>query len=253
MRYIVISVVLLASFQANAQALQILPAPTAANCEQRSKLMEKWLTDWPQLGRYQADNSRVQPPKPGESRVVFLGDSITDSWNLPVYFPGKPYFNRGISAQTTPNLLLRFRQDVIALQPKVVIILAGTNDIAGNTGPISLDDIENNFASMIDLAHAHHIAVVVSSVLPVSNYTQQSQRFFAERPMDQILALNQSLKKMANNTGSIYLDYFSATVDNKGMLKRELSEDGLHPNAAGYRIMASLAEQAIANALRAQK
>ena len=178
-----------------------------------------------------------------------MGDSITDSWNLANYFTGKPYINRGISAQTTPQMLLRFRQDVIALTPSVVVILAGTNDIAGNTGPISLAETENNLASMADVARANHIAVVLSSVTPVSNYTPRSQRFFAERPIQRIRELNSWLQTYARQHGDVYLDYYSHMLDDHGMLRRDLSEDGLHPNDTGYRIMGTLAERAIAEAL----
>ena len=137
--------------------------------------MWKWLQDWPNLGRYRAANQELGAPKPGEQRVVFMGDSITDMWQLPQYFPGKPYANRGISGQTTSQMLVRFRQDVVDLKPRVVVILAGTNDIAGNTGPITLEEIERNFASMADLAHTNGIKVVLSSILPVHNYTSEIQ------------------------------------------------------------------------------
>src|SRR4051795_6256291 len=146
------------------QALQMLAPDKPENCALRSQQMEKWLNDWSQLGRYRRVDADLPAPRPGENRVVFLGDSITDVWDLQKYFPGKPYVNRGISAQTTPNMLVRFRQDVVNLKPKAVIILAGTNDIAGNTGPESLEEIENNLASMVDLARANHIAVILSSV-----------------------------------------------------------------------------------------
>jgi lysophospholipase L1-like esterase len=191
----------------------------------------------------------LSPPKSGENRVVFLGDSITDGWNLAEYFPGKPYVNRGISAQTTPNMLLRFRPDVIDLKPKVVVILAGTNDIAGNTGPMTIDEITANFQSMAELARVHGIAVVLSSVTPVNNYTPKSQRFFPERPVTEILTLNKWLRSYAEANGYVYLDYFSAMVDENGLLKREFAEDGLHPNAAGYKVMAALAQAAIERAL----
>ncbi|MFZ0804533.1 MAG: GDSL-type esterase/lipase family protein, partial [Candidatus Sulfotelmatobacter sp.] len=165
------------------------------------------------------------------------------------YFPGKPYINRGIGGQTTSQMLVRFRQDVIDLHPKVVVILAGTNDIAGNTGPIRNEDIEANYASLAELARLHQIQVVFSSILPVNNYTERSKELFAQRSPARILALNEWLKNYCASDGEIYLDYFSATVDEKGMLKRELAEDGLHPNVAGYKLMAPLAEAAIAKAL----
>ena len=192
------------------------------------------------------------PPAPGENRVVFFGDSITDFWHLDEYFPGKPYINRGIGGQTTPQMLIRFRQDVIDLHPKVVIILAGTNDIAGNTGPMRIEDIEANYASMAELARANNIRVVFSSVLPVHNYTPRSQNMFAGRSPEKILELNRWLKEyVAAHPDCLYLDYFSAMVDDKGLLKRDLADDGLHPNAAGYKIMAPLVEVAIERALAA--
>jgi lysophospholipase L1-like esterase len=232
------------------QALQMLAPDKPENCAVRSQQMEKWLNDWSQLGRYREADADLPAPRPGENRVVFLGDSITDVWNLQKYFPGKPYVNRGISAQTTPNMLIRFRPDVVALKPKAVVILAGTNDIAGNTGPESLEEIENNLASMVDIARANHIAVILSSVLPVHNYTERSKRFFIERPMEQIRALNDWLKAYAGENHLVYVDYFSPMLDDKGLLKKDLAEDGLHPNDVGYKLMAELAEKAIQQALR---
>ena len=185
-----------------------------------------------------------------ENRVVFFGDSITDIWKLENYFPAKPYVNRGIGGQTTPQMLVRFRQDVIDLHPKVVVILAGTNDIAGNTGPMRTEDIEANLASFAELARAHGIRVVYSSVLPVHNYTERSKDFFAQRPMPRILELNQWLKDFCEKNNIVYLDYFSAVVDDKGLLKKDLADDGLHPNDAGYKIMAPLAEAAIVKAMK---
>ena len=204
--------------------------------------------DFGELARYRAANAGLKPPAPNEKRVVFFGDSITDMWNLAEYFPGKPYINRGLSGQTTPQMLLRFRKDVIALAPKVVVILAGTNDIAGNTGPMSLEDIDANYASMADLAKANCINVVFASILPVHNYTPESQDFFAQRSPQKIVELNRWLKSYCVDHGDLYLDYFSAMLDEKGLLKRDLAEDGLHPNKAGYSIMAPLAAGAIANA-----
>jgi lysophospholipase L1-like esterase len=214
------------------------------NGYQRSQ-MEDWARDFGDLHRYRAANQELGEPASGERRVIFFGDSITDKWELSQSFPEKHYINRGISGQTTSQMLLRFRQDVINLHPDVVVILAGTNDIAGNTGPISIEDIEGNLTSMAELARAHNIALVFSSVLPVHNYTPASQRFFADRPPSEILRLNLWMKAYCANTNCYYLDYFDAMVDGSGLLKRELSEDGLHPNAAGYKIMAPLAESAI--------
>jgi lysophospholipase L1-like esterase len=217
---------------------------------------ERRLQDWPELVRYRDADSKLAPPAKDEQRVVFLGDSITDLWSYPQsggFFPGKPYVNRGMGGQTTPQMLVRFRPDVIALQPKVVVILAGTNDIAGNTGPMLLSTIEDNFATMVELARANKIHVVISSLLPVSDYGHtregaplvQTER----RPPQQILELNEWLKKYAAENDCVYLDYFSHVADEHGMLKRELSDDGLHPNAQGYAIMSPLAERAIQTAL----
>ena len=206
--------------------------------------------DFGNLVHYRDANTALKPPAAGENRVVFFGDSITDFWKLDESFPGKPYINRGIAGQTTPQMLLRFRQDVVDLQPKVVVILAGTNDIAGNTGPERVEDIEANYASTAEIARAHHIAVVFSSVLPVHNYTPQSQEEFAQRPPAKILELNRWIKNYCASKECVYLDYFSAMVDDKGLLKRDLAEDGLHPNSAGYKIMAPLAEAAIRKALK---
>ena len=184
-----------------------------------------------------------------------MGDSITDSWPQPrfgSFFTGKPYVGRGISGQTTPQMLVRFRPDVIDLRPKVVVILAGTNDIAGNTGPMTDEDIQGNLASMAELAKANGIRVVLSSILPVSAYhtsptgTPQT----TSRPMDRIRTLNNWMKKYAAAEGHIYLDYFSAMVDGEGLLREELSADDLHPNAKGYAVMEPLAEAAILQALR---
>jgi lysophospholipase L1-like esterase len=207
------------------------------------------LKDWPNLGRYHDANSQVLPPAPEEDRVVFMGDSITDGWGRgnSKFFPGKPYINRGISGQTTPQMLIRFRPDVIALRPKVVVILAGTNDIAGNTGPATLEAIEDNLASMAELARANGIRVVLASLLPVCDYIKpQTPR----RPTEKILAVNAWMKDYAAKNGFIYLDYYSAMLDDNKMLKQELTSDGLHPNDAGYEIMAPLAEKAIVAALR---
>jgi lysophospholipase L1-like esterase len=215
----------------------------------RASRVAIYTDDFGQLARYRETNAALAPPTPGESRIVFLGDSITDYWKLPDYFPGKPYINRGVDGQTTPEMLVRFRQDVIDLHPKVVVILAGTNDIAGVTGRSSNEDIEANYASMAELARAHHIGVVFASVLPVHNYTHDAEESFALRPSDRILALNKWLKDYCAKNGFVYLDYFSSLVDERGMLKRDLADDGLHPTDAGYKIMASLAEKAIQKAL----
>jgi len=215
----------------------------------RASRTQLLMDDFGELSRYQAANAQLPPPRPTEQRVVFFGDSITDRWKLDDYFPGKPYINRGISGQTTPQMLIRFRQDVVDLHPKLVIILAGTNDIAGNTGPETLEQIEGNFASMAELARAHHIGVIYASILPVHEYTPEAGDMFTQRPPKKIVALNRWLQDYCKSNGFLYLNYFSAAADEKGNLKKELAEDGLHPNEAGYRIMAPLAEAAIDKAL----
>src|SRR5438477_3855397 len=234
-------------------AQQVPPAiPTTgfAGLDQyRASRIAMFTDDYGQLARYRDANAALGTPAAGENRVVFFGDSITDMWKLEDSFPGKPYVNRGIGGQTTPQMLVRFRQDVIDLHPKVVVILAGTNDIAGNTGPMTLENIEANYSSLAELARVHNIRVVFSSVLPVHNYTPKSQDFFAQRPPEKILALNRWLKDYCAANVLTYLDYFTPMVDDKGLLKRDLAEDGLHPNPAGYKMMAPLAEAAIAKAL----
>lgn len=222
--------------------------------------LETRLKDWPALARYREENSKTVAPDKKEKRVVFLGDSITDSWDNPTnggFFPGKPYINRGISGQTTPQMLIRFRPDVIALKPQVVVILAGTNDIAGNTGPMTLQSIEDNLASIAELARAHGIRVVLSSLLPVSDYEKtadgQPRNQTVRRPPEQIKALNEWMKGYAAEKKLTYLDYYSAMVDDKGFLKDELSNDGLHPNVQGYEVMNPLAEKAIAAALKIKR
>jgi len=228
-----------------------IPSTGFAGLDQyRASRIAMFTDDYGQLARYREADARLGPPAAGENRVVFFGDSITDIWKLEDFFPGKPYVNRGIGGQTTPQMLVRFRQDVIDLHPKVVVILAGTNDIAGNTGKMRNKDIEANYASFVELARANGIRVVYSSILPVHDYTDRSKDFFAQRPQGRILELNAWLKDYCAKNNIVYLDYFSAVIDDKGMLKKELADDGLHPNAAGYKIMAPLAEAAIQNALK---
>jgi lysophospholipase L1-like esterase len=243
------AVIMLLAHGAWAQQPAIPTTGFAGLDQYRASRIAVFTDDYGQLARYRDANAALKPPAPGEGRVVFFGDSITDIWKLEDSFPGKPYLNRGIGGQTTPQMLVRFRQDVMDLHPKVVVVLAGTNDIAGNTGPMRLEDIEADYASMAELARAHHIAVVFSSVLPVHNYTPKSQDFFAQRSPEKILALNHWLKDYCATHGLVYLDYFAAMVDDKGLLKRDLAEDGLHPYAAGFKIMAPLAEGAIGKAL----
>jgi lysophospholipase L1-like esterase len=204
-------------------------------------------TDFGQLARYQAANQQLPPATVGEPRVIFYGDSITDAWKLDTYFPGKGYINRGISGQTTPQMLVRFRQDVIDLQPKVVVVLAGTNDLAGNTGPMTVEQTEANYTTLAELARLHHIALVFSSVMPVNGYIHPEIPI--GRPPAKILALDAWLKSYCRESNLIYLDYFSAMLDPSGQLQKALSYDGLHPNDAGYRVMTPLAQKAIVSAL----
>jgi len=246
--------VLLLSLAATAQqaAQPVLPPSSGfpGLDQYRASRVAIYMNDYGQLARYRDANAAVKPPASAESRVVFFGDSITDMWAIADSFPGKPYINRGIGGQTTSQMLVRFRQDVIDLQPRVVVILAGTNDIAGNTGPIPNEDVEANFASIAELAHVHNIRVVFSSVLPVHNYTPQSKELFAQRSSERILALNRWLKEYCAANNLVYLDYFTPMVDDKGLLKRDLAQDGLHPNKAGYASMAPLAEKAIETSLQ---
>src|SRR5215813_12405068 len=195
-------------------------------------------TDWPALGKYQKANADLGVPKAGEQRVVFMGNSITEGWapRFDSLFPGKPYVGRGISGQTTPQMLLRFRQDVIALAPAAVVILGGTNDIAGNTGPSTLEMIEDNLASMTELAKANGIRVVLVSVLPAADYPWKR----GMEPAQKIITLNAWMKQYASSAGAVYLDLHSAMNDGHGGMKSELSGDGVHPNAAGYALMAKL-------------
>lgn len=226
------------------------PVPDASKLQVEVQRQQKILQDWPNLNRYRSLNAIVAAVQPGEDRVVFMGDSITDNWGRKYgkFFPGKPYINRGIGGQTTPQMLVRFRPDVIALKPKVVVILAGTNDIAGNTGPATLESIEDNLTSMAELAKVNAIKVVLSSVMPVCDYIRpQTER----RPPERIRALNAWMRDYAAKNGHVYLDYYPAMLDEKEMLKRELTDDGLHPNDAGYELIAPLAERAIAAALKA--
>lgn len=221
------------------------PVPANAEPTEIEKLQAK-LADWAQLGRYRTENADLPPVGAGEQRVVFYGDSITDAWGHGKdFFPDKPYFNRGISGQTTPQMLVRFQQDVVHLQPAAVIILAGTNDIAGNTGPETPEMIEDNFASMAAIAKYYDIRVIFASILPVYAYPWKP----AVHPAEEIRALNAWLKDFCSHDGDTYLDYYDSLADAEGGMKPGLSKDGVHPTAAGYAIMAPLAENAIGEAL----
>lgn len=239
-----------AALVASCQAPATAPADEVQKIRTDLERAQKTLQDWANLGRYRNDNASLTAPGANDRRVVFMGDSITDAWGRGYhkeFFAGKPYVNRGISGQTTPQMLVRFRPDVLALKPKAVVILAGTNDIAGNTGPMTVEEIEGNLQSMAELAKANGIKVVLASVLPVSDYIRpQMQR----RPPDKIKQLNAWIREYAAKNGHVYLDYFPAMLDDKGLLKQDLTYDGLHPNEAGYQVMGPLAEKAIAQALR---
>ena len=204
--------------------------------------------DWANLGRFSEENAKLPAPSKNEKRVVFMGNSITEGWgNLyPAFFKDKPYINRGISGQTTPQMLIRFRPDVINLKPAVVVVLAGANDIAGNTGPSTLEMIADNIYSMAELAKANGIKVVLSSVLPAYDFPWRP----GMEPAPKIAALNKMIKAYAMQHGCVYLDYYSAMVDERQGLKAELTYDGVHPNEAGYKVMSPLAEKAIAEALQ---
>lgn len=204
--------------------------------------------DWPNLNRYRAENAQLGNPDKSENRVVFMGNSITQGWKdaRPEFFNKNPYICRGISGQTTPQMLVRFRQDVISLHPKVVVILAGTNDIAGNTGPSTLDMIEDNLASMAELANANGIRVVLSSVLPVYDYPWKQ----GLQPAEKIVTLNAWIKKYCEEKGFIYLDYFTPMADERHGMKAELTYDGVHANVEGYKVMEPLAQEAIKQALK---
>ena len=209
-----------------------------------------YMNDFGELAHYRAANAALPPVRAGEQRVLFFGDSLTDFWKLDHFFPGRGYINRGISGQTTSQMLVRFRQDVIDLQPHVVIILAGTNDIAGNTGPVSLEDIEKNYATMAELTRVHHIVTIFTSVTPVNGDVPGKRELFDARPTSEILALNTWLRNYCASSGDLYVDYFTPMADPRGQMQRPLSDDGLHPNEAGYRIMSPLAERAIEKALQ---
>ena len=199
--------------------------------------------DWADLNRFKDANIALGLPKPGEDRVVFMGNSITEGWinTCPEFFANRPYINRGISGQTTPQMLIRFRPDVINLKPKVVIILAGTNDIAGNTGPSTLEMIMDNIKSMAELAKVNGIRVVLCSVLPAYDYPWMP----GLNPAEKIISLNKMIKTYAEENGMVYLDFYSSMVDDRKGMKAEYSADGVHPNLEGYKVMMPLCEEAI--------
>ena len=227
--------------------LSVIVMAAAFATPSSAQAVDRLRTDWPNLERYRSANDSIGAPKPGEQRVVFMGNSITESW-APLFagqFPGKPYVGRGISGQTTPQMLVRFRQDVVALKPAVVVLLGGTNDIAGNTGIASVSMIADNLRSMTEIAQSNRIRVVLASVLPVADYPWK--RGLA--PADTIVRLNRWMRAYADSVGATYLDFHTPMADARQGLKAELTRDGVHPNVAGYRLMAPLAEAAIRRAL----
>ncbi len=204
--------------------------------------------DWANIKRFEDANSKVPPSAKGEKRVVYMGDSITDFWinNDSTFFTNNNYYNRGISGQTTGQMLVRFREDVINLKPNVVVILAGINDIAQNNGPSKLEDVMGNIISMAELAKANHIKVVISSVLPAFAFPWRP----AISPVQPVKYLNEMIKAYCDKTGAIYLDYFTAMADDRRGLPVNLAKDGVHPTLAGYKIMEPLAQKAIAEAVK---
>src|SRR5664279_4956667 len=222
--------------------------PTNEQKEALRKAQEEQLhNDWANLGRFREENKLVTMPEEGEKRVVFMGNSITEGWIRidPGFFSGKPYINRGISGQTTPQMLIRFKPDVINLKPSVVVILAGINDIAGNSGPSTLEMIEDNLSSMAEIAQANGVSVVLSSVLPAYDFPWRP----GLQPAEKVVQLNVWIKNYASNHKCIYLDYFTPMSDQKHALKAEYTEDGVHPTLAGYKIMEPLVVEAIQKAL----
>ena len=222
--------------------------------EQMAKEYAAWTRmrdDWPNFARYKAANEKLGPPKPGENRVVFMGNSITDGWirSNPEYFEGRPYVDRGISGQTTPQMLVRFKADVIDLKPKVVVILAGINDIAGNTGPSTLEMIEDNLSGMATLAKANGIKVVLSSILPAFDFPWKP----GMDPAEKVVQVNAWIKDYAAKNGMIYLDYFTAFADERKGMPLKYSKDGIHPTKEGYLVMGPLSDAAIAKALKLKK
>lgn len=225
----------------------VLTAPAWQSGSYWANVDQQLLLDFANLARYRAADLQLGPPPAGTDRVVFIGDSITEGWKLEQSFPGKPYVNRGISGQTSSQILLRFRQDVIDLHPKVTVILAGTNDLAGNTGPATLTQIEGNLASMAELARANGIGVVLCSVLPTVHYWWHPQ---VPNPARRIAALNGWLEAYAAREHYVYVNYYAPMKDAAGALRHDLSPDGVHPSPAGYAVMAPLAQAGIDEALK---
>jgi lysophospholipase L1-like esterase len=251
---------LLVPFTLPAQTVAATPEAKTPDTAPQATPVSEWqkqynarlVTDFPWLARFKEADLKLAPPAAGENRVVFMGDSITEGWHFDGpdgFFPGKPYINRGISGQTTPQMLVRFRQDVIALQPKVVVILAGINDIAGNTGPMTLEQTEDNLASMGELAAAHHIRVVICSVTPAFDFPWRP----GMTPASKVVALNAWIKAYAAEHGHVYVDYHTAMKDSRDGLPAALSHDGVHPLPAGYAVMKPLVEAGIEQALKSRE
>ena len=233
----------------HAQLVQDFNPPKGDCClASAANELARELQDWNQMGRYYQEDLRLEREPRVAGRVVFLGDSITDIWNLKQFFPQKPYVNRGISGQTTAQMLARMFQDVIDLQPAAVVFLGGTNDIAGNTGPETARMVEQNIEAITELAQAHHIKPILCSLTPVSDYTSYRQTLL--RPPAQIVQLNEWIKSYAAEANATFCDYYPALVDGNGMLRKGYSNDGLHPNDRGYALLAPVAEKAIEKALR---
>ena len=246
--FLAMGAVALGMASAGALAQQVAPAPPPVVAPVPAP--DPMRTDWANLKRFQNEDAALAIPAVGVKRVVFMGDSITQGWvghGVPQTppAPGLEYVNRGISGQTTPQMLLRFRQDVLDLKPAAVVILAGINDIAGNTGDMTLEQTEGNLASMAELAEAHGIKVVMCSVLPAFDFPWRPGR----EPAPKVVAVNMWMKAYAAEHGHIYVDYYSATADARGGLPKTLSNDGVHPTAAGYAVMQPLVDAGVAKAL----
>jgi lysophospholipase L1-like esterase len=217
-----------------------------------TKLWSAMHRDFGERYLYAPADRALPPPKAGEKRVVFMGDSITDLWDLATFFPGKPYINRGIGGQVTAQMVLRFQQDVVDLKPAAVVIFAGINDLHGALQRESDEGIESNWQAMADMAQAHHIKVVFASIMPVNNYTDNARDMLVDRDPKRIRALNAWLQSFCRQRGFQYADYYTASVNGDGLLRAELTRDGLHPLASGYALMAPVAQAAIDRALHAR-
>jgi lysophospholipase L1-like esterase len=247
---LILSILFLAQFSyaQNEKPENLIDGKTEKQIVQEYEYWSGIKDDWPNLGFYREANGKLLPPEANENRVVFMGNSITEGWILtsPEFFEGKPYIDRGISGQTTPQMLIRFRPDVIDLRPKVVVMLCGVNDIAQNTGPSTLEMIEGNIASMAELAKANGIKVILCSVLPAHDFPWRP----GLEPAEKIVVLNKWIKEYASKNACIYLDYFSSMADERNGMKSIYSEDGVHPDKLGYKVMEGLAEGAINSALK---